>query len=199
MHISYIRLGMSASWRFRRPAPSMRPCCNSIPPTWRANARSRRRGSPRRSNVGDARSTVPAAANDGMAVEGNGAAALIGADPAGGMRVVIHRLSAPTPLAQALARERLELASAVGRAHDAGADPGLEALLAGFAAADWTPTVLGGFARALATRCDAPRLALALMRRSQVTVVADSSAATVSDEARRRLALAAGEVADAGL
>lgn len=138
-----------------------------------------------------------AAAADGVAVEGNGAAALIGPDPAGGVRVVIHKLNSPTPLAQALARERLELAAAVGRAHGGGTDAGLDAALAGFAAADWTPAVLATFAGELAARCGAPRLALALLRRKRVVAVADSGAAALSDESRRRLALAAGEVADA--
>ena len=137
-----------------------------------------------------------AAARDGVAVEGNGAAALIGPDPAGGDRVVIHKLSAPTPLAQALARERLELASAVGRAHGESSDEGLAATLAGFAAANWTPAALAALATDLAARCAAPRLALALLRRRRVTAVAESGAPALSDEARRRLALAAGEVAD---
>ena len=139
-----------------------------------------------------------AAAIDGVAVEGNGAAARIGADPLGGVRVVIHKLNAPTPLAQALARERLELASAVGRAHGA-ADAGFDAALAGFSGVAWTAPVLATFAAALAGRCGAPRLALALLRRRRVVAVADSSVAVLSDEARRRLALAAGEVADAGM
>lgn len=137
-----------------------------------------------------------AAARDGVAVEGNGAAALIGLDPAGGLRVVIHKLNAPTPLAQALARERLELATAVGRAHGAH-DAGLDTALAGFAAAEWTPAVLSEFAGSLAARCDAPRLALALLRRRRVVAVVDSGSLVLADEARRRLALAAGEVADA--
>lgn len=137
------------------------------------------------------------AASDGVAVEGNGAASLIGVDPAGGLRVVIHRLNAPTPLAQALARERLELATAVGRAHGMGTDAGLDEVLAGFATAAWTPAVLAGFAADLAARCRAPRLALALLRRRRVVAMADSGTAMLSDEARRRLALAAGEVADA--
>ena len=138
-----------------------------------------------------------AAAADGVAVEGNGAAALLGPDPLGGVRVVIHKLSAPTALAQALARERLELASAVGRAHANSGDDGLAAALTSLAAASWTPTALAALAADLAARCAAPRLALALLRRRRVTAVADSGAPALSDEARRRLALAAGEVADA--
>ena len=141
-----------------------------------------------------------AAARDGVAVEGNGAAALIGPDPAGGDRDVIHKLSAPTPSTQALSRERLELTSAVGRAHGKSSDEELAAALAGFAAVNWTPAALAALAALaadLAGRCAAPRLALALLRRRLVTAVADSGAPALSHETRRRLALAAGEVADA--
>jgi hypothetical protein len=138
-----------------------------------------------------------AAAAEGVAVEGNGAAALIDGDSTGA-RIVIHRLPQATPLAQALARERLELAAAVGRAHAGADDPAFAATLAGFAAASWTAPALHGLVAAMASQTGAPRLALALLRRRRVVQVADSGAASLADEARRRLELAGGEVADSG-
>ncbi len=138
-----------------------------------------------------------AAAVDGVAVEGNGAAAVIDSDAAGA-RVVIHRLPQATPLAQALARERLELASAVGRAHGSGDDKAFAATLARFAAASWNPPVLTGLAGDMAAQAGAARIAVTLLRRRRVVQIADSGAPTLADEARRRLELAAGEVADAG-
>ncbi|TPE64620.1 efflux RND transporter periplasmic adaptor subunit [Sandaracinobacter neustonicus] len=136
-----------------------------------------------------------AAARDGVAVEGRGAAGVLGPDDAG-IPVAVHRLAQDTPLAQALARERLELIRAIAAAHAAGQNPAMEALLLDVAAADWTDAALHQLAVRAAALAGAPRLAFATLRRLRVVRVADSQTAQLSAESRRALELAAGEVAD---
>ncbi|PZU48043.1 MAG: hypothetical protein DI568_08800 [Sphingomonas sp.] len=145
---------------------------------------------------GQAAVLARAAARDGVVVEGRGAACLLGPAPDGGVEVAVHRLAQDGPLAQALARERLELLRALMAAHVAGADPALEALLLETAATDWTDEALHQLAGRAAALVGAPRLALAMLRGLRVVRVADSQSARLSSEARRLLELAAGEVAD---
>ena len=145
---------------------------------------------------GQAAMLARAAAREGVAVEGRGAACLLGPAADGGVEVAVHRLAQEGPLAQALARERLELLRALMSAHAAGTDPALEALLLQAAAADWNDEALHALAKDAAALVGAPRLALAMMRGLKVVRVADSQSARLSFESRRLLELAAGEVAD---
>ena len=138
-----------------------------------------------------------AAAAGGVVVEGNGAAAALGSAD-GATAIALHRLGQPTPLAQALARERLELTLAIARAHESHADAAFDAALLAFAAASWDAAQLDGLAALLAGRCGAGRLAIALVRRARVIAVADTASPVLAAEARRRLELAAGELIDAG-
>ncbi len=137
-----------------------------------------------------------AAARDGVVVEGRGAAALLGQDGEGRSVVAVHRLSQEGPLAQALARERLELVRAIVGAQTAGGSAAIEALVLDSAATDLTDRDVHAMAVRAAGLAGAPRVAIALLRRLRVVRVADSASETLSAEARRALELAAGEVAD---
>lgn len=137
-----------------------------------------------------------AAARDGVVVEGRGAAALLGQDGNGAAVVAVHRLAQDGPLAQALARERLELVRAIVGAQAAGVDASVEALVVEMAGTDLTDRDLHTMAVRTAELAGAPRLAIALLSRLRVVRVADSRFEVLSAEARRALELAAGEVAD---
>jgi multidrug efflux pump subunit AcrA (membrane-fusion protein) len=137
-----------------------------------------------------------AADRDGVVVEGRGAAALLGHDGDGLSIVAVHRLAQEGALAQALARERLELVRAIVGAQAAGASAAIEALVLEAAATDLADSDLHAMAVRTAELAGAPRLAIALLSRLRVVRVADSLAETLSAEARRALELAAGEVAD---
>lgn len=137
-----------------------------------------------------------AAARDGVAVSGRGAASVVGPAPDGGQQVAVYRLAQESQLAQALARERLELVRAIVAAHAAGSDPAIEALLLETAATDWTDEALHQLSARAAALAGAPRLAIAMLQRRQVVRVADSQSTRLSAEARRALELAAGEAAD---
>jgi biotin carboxyl carrier protein len=139
---------------------------------------------------------VQAAVRDGVAVEGRGAASLLGRDDQGHRVVAVHRLSQEGPLAHALARERLELVRAIIGAQTAGASAAIEALVLEAAATALTDRDLQAISVRAAGLAGAPRLAIALLSRLRVVRVADSAAETLSAEARRALELAAGEVAD---
>lgn len=145
---------------------------------------------------GQAALLARAAAREGVAVDGRGAASSLGPAADGGIEVAVHRLAQEGPLAQALARERLELLRALMAAHAAGTDPALEALLLEVASADWTDEGLHQLATHIAELAGAPRLALAMLRGLRVVRIADSQSPRLSSEARRLLELAAGEVAD---
>lgn len=138
-----------------------------------------------------------AAARDGIAITGRAVAAAF--DGANGVaHVVLHRLAQDTPLAQALARERLELVRAVARAHSAQNLPALDALLLAFAADPWSPASLHDFAVRFAAFAQTSRIALGMLKARRVIRVADSASAALSPESRRSLELAAGEMADSG-
>lgn len=136
------------------------------------------------------------AAQEGVAVEGRGAAAFLGTGSDGAAMVAVHRLAQEGPLAQALARERLELVRAIIAAQAAGSDTDVEALVLEMAGTELTDRDLRTMALRTAELAGAPRLAIALVNRLRIVRVADSRSDALSAEARRALELAAGEVAD---
>ncbi len=137
-----------------------------------------------------------AAARDGVAVAGRGAASSLSAADDGSVQVAVHRLAQDSQLAQALARERLELVRAVAGAHAAATNPAVNALLLQSANADWTDDSLHQLALHVADLTGAPRVALAMARQRRVIRVADSQHPRPALESRRALELAAGEAVD---
>jgi multidrug efflux pump subunit AcrA (membrane-fusion protein) len=117
--------------------------------------------------------------------------------------IAVHGLAKATPLALALAQERLDLSAALARALAAApsAAPAVDALDGAdraLAEALTLPDGLFAAASHLATSLSASRVVLGALRGGKVIAFADSRAPQPSQELRQRLALALGETADVG-